>query len=187
MEKEKVVFLSGKKVNLRPLNAETDLEKSVLWLNDREVTEFLSRFLPLTRNEEKEWFNKKQENNVVLAIETKKGLYIGNIGLHKIDYLNGTAEIGIMIGEKNYWSKGFGFDAEITLLNYGFNTLNLRKVMHCVFRENLRSAGCAKKCGGVKEGTWKRHFFKNGKYQDQIFFAIFKPRFQKIWKEYYGK
>ncbi len=186
-KKERVVFLSGQRVNLRPLDAETDLENVMKWINDQEVTEFMSHILPSSRNEEREWLNKKRENDVTLAIETKKGLHIGTIGLHQIDYRSGTAHIGIMIGDKNYWSKGFGFDAEMTLLNYGFNNLNLRKVMHCVFRPNLRSAGCAKKCGGIKEGIWKRHFFKNGCYLDQIFFAIFKPRWQKIWEEYYEK
>ncbi len=186
-KKKRVVFLSGKKVNLRPRDKEKDMEKVIRWINNQEVIQFLHNRFPQTRKDEEEWLDKKQENNITLSIETKKGLYIGNIGLHQIDYLNGIAEIGIMIGDKNYWSKGFGFDAEMTLLNYGFNTLNLRKIMHCVFRENLRSAGCAKKCGGTKEGVWKRHFFKNGRYQDQIFFAIFKPRWQKIWQEYYQK
>ena len=139
-EKEKIVFLSGKKINLRPLDAETDLSKAVKWINDQEVSEFLLRFLPMTRNEEKEWFNKKQTDSVALAIETKKGLYIGNIGLHKIDHLNGTAEIGIMIGEKNYWGRGFGFDAEMTLLNYGFNTLNLRKIEHRAESRNKKKS-----------------------------------------------
>ncbi len=184
-KREKVVFLSGKKINLRPLDPETDLEKIMVWINDQKVTEFMSHPLPATRNEEKEWLNKKSSNDVVLAIETKNGLHIGTIGLHQINYRNGTANIGIMIGNKNYWSKGFGFDAEMTLLNYGFNTLNLRKVMHCVFRPNLKSAGCAQKCGGTKEGIWRRHFFKNGCYLDQVFFAIFKNRWQKIWKKYY--
>ncbi len=128
MEKEKVVFLKGNKINLRPLDQETDLEKVTKWINDQEVTEFMSHFLPSTRNEEKEWLNKKSEKDVVLAIETKSGLHIGTIGLHQIDYRSGTAHIGIMIGDQNYWSKGFGFDAEMTLLYYAFTKLNLRKI-----------------------------------------------------------
>jgi len=89
-----------------------------------------------------------------------------------------------MIGDKDYWSRGFGFDAEMTLLNYTFNTLNLRKVIHSAFLFNPRSVGCAKKCSGIKEGLSRRHIFRNGEYRDMIHFAIFKTRWQKVWQEY---
>jgi len=182
-KKERIVFLKGKKVNLRPRDKQTDLEKVVYWINNQEVIQFLHNRFPLTRKDEEEWLDKKQENAITLAIETKKGLYIGNIGIHQIDYLNGTAEIGIMIGDKKYWGKGFGFDAEMILLNYGFNTLNLRKIMHRAELRNEKSVGLAKKCGGVKEGLMKKHIFKAGQYRDMILLAIFKPRFQKIWRK----
>lgn len=154
-KKERVVFLSGKLVDLRPRDL-TDLERITLWINDREVTEFMSRIFPASRAEEEEWLKRKRENEVVLAIETKEGLHIGNISLHKIDHLNGTAEIGIMIGDKNYWSKGYGFDAEMIMLDYGFNTLNLRKISHLAELRNQKSVGLAKKCGGVKEGLLRQ-------------------------------
>ncbi len=186
-KQEKVVFLSGKKVNLRPLDQEKDLEKLLVWINDQEVNEFMSRFLPLSRSEEKEWLSKKRENDVILAIETKQGLFIGTIGLHQIDYRNGRTELGIMIGNKNYWSKGYGFDAEMILLNYAFATLNMYKVIHPAFLENRRSIGCAKKCGGIKEGIMHKHFFKRNQRHDMIVLAIFKNRWQKIWQKCYQK
>ncbi len=183
-KKERVIFLSGKKIILRPRDKQKDLKKVVYWINNQEVIQYLAARFPQTRKEEEEWLDRKRENDITLAIETKKGLYIGNIGLHQIDYLNGTAEIGIMIGDKDYWSKGFGFDAEMTLLNYGFNTLNLRKIAHRAELRNEKSVGLAKKCGGTKEGLMKKHIFKAGQYRDMIFLAIFKSRFQKIWEEY---
>lgn len=182
-KKERVIFLSGKRVNLRPLDAETDLEKVTAWINNQEVTEFMSRFLPSGRNEEKEWLNKKRENEVTLAIETKKGLHIGTIGLHQIDYRNGTANVGIMIGNKNYWKQGFGYDAEMILLKYAFHTLNLRKIIHRAFVDNKGSVNLAKKCGGIEEGIMRKHIFSNNQYRDLIMFAIFKKRWQKIWRK----
>jgi RimJ/RimL family protein N-acetyltransferase len=181
---EKVVFLSGKKVNLRPRDKEKDLEKVLVWINDQEIIRFMNARFPSTRLEEEEWLRKIKENDVHLAIETKKGLLIGGIGLHQIDFLSGKAEVGIMIGDKNYQSKGFGFDAEMILLNYGFNQLNLGKISHPAFLLNYRSVALAKKCGGIKEGILRRHVFKNGKYLDMVIISIFKNRWQRIWEEY---
>ncbi len=177
MEKERVVFLWGiyGKVILRPPDKETDLEKFLVWINNQEVIQFMSRFLPVNRLQEEKWFAKESENDIALAIETRKDeLLIGNIGLHRIDYRNGTAHLGIMIGDKNYWKQGFGYDAEMTLLEYAFHTLNLRKIIHCAFLDNKGSVNLAKKCGGIEEGTMRKHIFRNNQYRDMIMFAIFK-------------
>lgn len=186
-KKERVIFLEGNKVILRPPDKEKDLEKCLIWINNQNVLQYLSLRFPASRLEEEKWFEKQKENTFTFAIETKEGLYIGNIGLHNINYLNGTADLGIMIGDQNYWSKGFGFDAEMTLFHYAFTELNLRKITHCAFRLNKRSVGLAKKCGGVREGILRQQIFKNNQYQDMILFAIFKKRWVKIWKEYAEK
>lgn len=183
-EKEKVVFLSGQKVNLRPRDKQTDLEKCLVWFNDAEITRYLTIRFPVTRLQEEEWFERKKENDVGLGITTKEGLLIGGIGLHNIDYLNGRTEIGIIIGDKNYWSRGFGFDAEMMILNYAFNELNLRKITHSAYCLNIKSVKLARKCGGVKEGILRKHTFKDGGYLDMVIFAIFKNRWCKAWENY---
>lgn len=179
------IFLRGKKTNLRPLDKERDLKSFLVWMNDQEILQYLSRFAPVTRIQEEKWFMTELIDNFVLAIETKDGALIGDVGLHRIDYRNGTSEIGIMIGNNNYWNQGYGFDAEMNMLNFAFNTLNLRKITHRAFSFNQRSVGLAQKCGGIKEGILRREIFKNGKYHSLVIFAIFKNRWQKIWKEYY--
>lgn len=184
MEKERAVFLIGQKVDLRPRDKQADLEKTLIWINDAEVMRYMLRRFPVTRQEEENWYDKKSEQNIHLAITTKEGLFIGYVGLHKIDYLSGTAEVGIMIGDKNYWSRGFGFDAEMMFLKYAFDSLNLRKITHGAFCLNIRSVKLAKKCGGVKEGLLRNQTFKDGGYLDMILFAIFKNHWRKVWQEY---
>jgi len=181
--KEKVVFLSGiyDKINLRPPDKETDLEKFLVWINNQEIIQFMSRFLPVNHSQEEKWFNKEGEKEIVLVIETKEGMIIGDIGLHNIDYRNGTADLGIMIGDKNYWRQGFGYDAEMTLLKYAFNTLNLRKIIHCAFLLNRGSVNLAKKCGGIQEGLLKKHIFSNNEYHNMVILAIFKEN----WRDKY--
>ncbi len=77
-KEERIIFLKGKKVVLRPLNKETDLEKCLKWINDVEIRNFISAFLLKTKKQEEEWFD-KEDDGVKLAIETKDGEYIGNI------------------------------------------------------------------------------------------------------------
>ena len=185
-KKEKVVFLSGKKVNLRPLRKETDLESALRWINDPEVIRYLSIFLPQSAAQEEEWFDNlsKRQDDIVLAIETLKGIFIGIIGLHGINWKDRTAIRGTVIGEKKYWNKGYGTDAAMVLLNYAFNTLNLRKVCSSVLAFNERSLRYQLGCGYRIIGRRHRQVFKNGRYYDEIFLELFKNHWQKIWQEY---
>ncbi|MFZ5559487.1 MAG: GNAT family N-acetyltransferase [Patescibacteria group bacterium] len=183
-ESPRIIFLEGKKVILRPVNKETDLQKSLKWINDPGIRQFISVFLPTNKKQEEEWFDREEKNNVRLAIETKEGKYIGNISLAGIDYRHGIAEVGIFIGEKQYWNRGYGTDATMILLEYAFNVLNLRKIKWRAFAFNGRSIDCSKKCGYKVEAVLKKEWFKDGKYVDMVCLAIFKKDFLKTWRDY---
>jgi len=109
------------------------------------------------------------------------------MGLHQIDFIHGTAVTGAIIGEKEYQGKGYGTDAKMTLLNYAFNTLNLRKVCSDVISFNKRSLAYSKKCGYKIEGRQKQQFYRSGKYYDRVFLAIFRKNWPKIWAEWSKK
>jgi len=165
---ERVVFLKGRKYILRPFNKETDLVKCHRWINDPEIYQYLLYSHPMTLQGEAEWFEKlyKNKNNVPLAIETIEGEFIGTMGLHDIKSVDRTAVTGALIGEKEFWGRGFGTDAKMTLLDYAFNTLNLRKVCSRVIAFNKRSVAYSLRCGYEIEGKLKRHIFKRGRYYD---------------------
>lgn len=182
-KEERIIFLKGKKVILRPLDKETDLEKSLKWINGAEIRNFISAFLPKTKKQEEEWFD-KEDNGVKLAIEIKDGEYIGNISFFGLDYRHGIAEVGIFIGEKKYWNNGYGTDAVMILLNYGFNVLNLRKIKWRALASNERSVNCSKRCGCKVEGILRKEIFTNGEYVDMVCLAVFKKNFLPIWKKY---
>ncbi|MCJ7668410.1 MAG: GNAT family N-acetyltransferase [Anaerolineae bacterium] len=97
---------------------------------------------------EERWFERhlNDEKSRIFAIETEKGVHIGNIGLHEIDYKDGKATLGIMIGEKGHWDQGYGTAAICTLLRFAFQELNLHRVSLEVFEFNshgdpVRNAG----------------------------------------------
>ena len=181
---ERIIFLEGKKVNLRPLDSENDVEVVTRWRNDPEVRHFVCECFPRTKKDELEWLNEKSDNNIVLAIDTKKGNFIGIMDIHRINHLSRTATTGAMIGEKNYWSKGFGTDAKMILLNYAFNTLNLRKIGSRVFNFNNRSINYSKRCGYKEEGVLKKEHFIDGNYVDEILLAVFREDFLPLWEKY---
>jgi|SRR3989344_308996 len=185
-EKPRIIFLRGRKVILRPMRKSTDLEKCLVWFNDPEVTHYLLRSWPIMEQEEELWFDglKKKDNDIVLAIETLDGVFIGTMGLCGISWKDGTATTGAAIGEKSYWGKGYGTDAKMALLDYAFNVLNLRKICSTVTAYNKRSIQYNRHCGYKVEGVRRRHIFKNGRYHDEVLLAVFKKDWLPIWKGY---
>jgi len=184
-KKEQIVFRKGKKIILRPI-CESDIDKCIVWMNDPDVTQFVAQRFPMFLEDEKEWVRearKNKENSLRFAIETLDGTYIGNTGLHP-RWTDGTADFGIMIGEKDYWGKGYGADVIMTLLEYAFYSLNLRKISLTVFATNPRAHKCYQKCGFEDEGCKRQQYYVNGKYVDEIIMGCFREDWEKIWEEY---
>jgi len=86
------------------------------------------------------------------AIETLKGRHIGNCGFYNIDDTKGEAELGIMIGNRDYWNKGYGTDAVTTLVSYIYQQTNLKQIYLKTLDSNSRAQKCFKKCGFTPYG-----------------------------------
>ena len=175
-------MLRGKLVNLRAMERK-DLDEIMKWVNDQEVTKYLTAFLyPISRVEEEKFLERAMSRNDTeknLVIETKEGVYIGQISLHKIDWKNNNAELGIVIGNKEYRGKGYGTEAINNLLDHAFNQMNLYKIYLRVFEYNQRGINCYKKCGFKEEGRLRKGHFYDGKYHDVILMGLLKDEFEK--------
>jgi RimJ/RimL family protein N-acetyltransferase len=90
------------------------------------------------------------------AIETQKGLHIGNCTYYAIDHKRGEAEIGIMIGNRDYWDKGYGADAVTHLLDHIFGQTGLERLYLKTLVDNTRAQKCFAKCGFTPCGNLKR-------------------------------
>jgi len=123
----------------------------------------------------KEWFPEvRDEKNIWFEIWHKEDqIPIGLVGFFQISNIHRRAEIGIFIGEPEYWGKGIGAEAIRLTLDYGFDTLNYRKIVAGVNAPNTRSLGMCKKCGFVEEGHQKEMDFFDGKWTDIILLGIF--------------
>lgn len=90
------------------------------------------------------------------AIETHDGKLIGNCMYYDIDTVRGQTELGIMIGDKEYWNHGYGTDVVTTLVRYIFTTTPLSRVYLHTLTWNLRAQKSFKKCGFVALRRVKR-------------------------------
>jgi len=166
-------MLKGERVTLRAIERE-DIPRFLRWLNDPEVTRYLTISMPLSREEEERWFEQQlgDRNRKVLAIETESGEHIGNISLEDIDWKNRRATLGIVIGEKERWGQGYGTDAIRTLLRFAFEELNLNRVQLDVFDFNERARRCYRRCGFREEGILRQAHYAEGRYHDVVRMAI---------------
>lgn len=137
--------LYGEKIRLRAPERE-DIPLFLKWINDPDVCEFLEHVTVFNQIMEEKWFEAKTNGPAIelpLVIEiiapskpegVENWIPIGNIAFLNYHQFNRSAEIGIMIGEKAYWDKGYGTDAMRRMCDYGFNTLNLYRIFLRVLR-----------------------------------------------------
>jgi RimJ/RimL family protein N-acetyltransferase len=185
----KVVFLRGKKTILRPYCEESDLARMVRWINDPEVTRFITAFRPMTPQIEKESLERlsNSDKNMFLVIEVEDGTPIGSVGLHGIDWVNRSATSGAMIGEKDYWGKGYGTDAKMALLNFAFNRLNLKTIKSAAISFNVRSQKALLKQGYREVGRMPQLHFRDGRFHDEVLFILTRKDFMRVWRVYNTK
>jgi len=81
------------------------------------------------------------------AVDTLDGNYIGNCSFYNISETKGEAELGIMIGNRDYWNKGYGTDTVTTMINYIFCQTKLNRIYLKTLESNIRAQECFQKCG----------------------------------------
>ena len=171
------------RVYLRALEPD-DYKISVNWRNDDTITNRLGGGKYFVSNEiERQWvlnaINQKKE--VRLAICTiDDNLYIGNIYLTGIDYVNRKATSQILIGNHDYWNGGHGTEATHLLLDYAFNHKNLRRIEAIVLEDNIGSCKMHEKLGYKREGLLRESVYKDGCYKNQVHYALLKSEYKPI-------
>ncbi len=148
--------LRGARIILRDKRME-DAEKDYTWRSDPELAR-LDAAIPLTMSFER--YMKLFEDQLkyptpgshhysIEAVDSdaKDRVFIGNCMYYDLDTVNMEAELGIVIGDRDYWSDGYGFDAVTTLLEHLFNTRNLKRVYLHTLAWNMRAQRSFSKSG----------------------------------------
>lgn len=91
-----------------------------------------------------------------IAVEDHEGRHIGNVMYYNADFHRKEAEIGVTIGLREYWAKGFGTDLLRTFAGYLFESLQLDRIYLKTLDWNLRAQRCFEKAGFTRYGTSRR-------------------------------
>lgn len=146
-----VPFMKGDKIYLRELRISDLTGPWYTWLNDSDVTTFQNKGItPNSIEKQTNYYESliNNSNEVVLAIieeETQK--HVGCVGLHRIDWVHRSAELGIVIGDKGVWGKKYGKQAWQLISEYGFNVLNLHRIFAVIVEGNIASQKSAEAAG----------------------------------------
>jgi len=114
------------------------------------------------------------------AIEAD-GKLIGQCALHGFDLCKGVArnaELGIGIGDKEYWGKGYGREAVGLLVDYGFRHWNLHRIWLSTLSINERAIRCYRACGFVEEGRLREHAWNDGRYVDVAYLGLLRSEWE---------
>lgn len=99
---------------------------------------------------------------------------IGFIGLWGLSVVQGDSWVGVGLGERAYWGKGYGTDAMRLILGYAFRELNLRRVSLGVFAYNERAIRSYEKAGFEVEGRVRKGIAREGQHWDMIVMGALK-------------
>lgn len=177
-------MILGERVRLRRIER-SDLPRFVEWLNDPAVREHLAMAYPLSLAHEEEWFDgtlRLEPAAQPLAIEVPANptdsppapeyIHIGTAGFHALDWRNRTGELGIAIGRREAWGKGYGTDTVRTLCRWGFDELNLHRIHLRVYEDNRRGIACYEKVGFRMEGRLRQDRYQGGAYIDTLVMGL---------------
>jgi RimJ/RimL family protein N-acetyltransferase len=114
-----------------------------------------------------------EEQPLGIEVRTPEGWrLVGNCSFFDLDWRNRCCEIGIFIGDKEFWGRGYGTQVMRLMLNYGFNTLNLNRVYLRVYESNPRGIRCYEKAGFRHEGRLRQAIFQDGRYIDLLMMSV---------------
>lgn len=177
----KNIFLRSNRLYFEPLEDKHLTQEYINWLNDTKVTEFNSHGIyPNTKEQTLQYIQaiQKDSSTIVLAIiEQLTNRHIGNIAIQSINFINSLCEVSIMIGDRNSWSKGYGYEAFEKVFEHCFKKLNLNKVCIGTTSDNLGMQKVAKKLNMTHEGTRRSEILRDSKFHDIILYGLLKSEY----------
>jgi RimJ/RimL family protein N-acetyltransferase len=175
-------MIDGTKVRIRQKQL-SDARNDYNWASDPELSD-LDAVPPLDipfdiyREEFREQMRNPSPTRKNFSIETmEEGRHIGNCVYYNIDKIRRQAEVGIMIGDRTYWDKGYGTDAMSTLVDYIYTNMDFKRLYLKTLEKNLRAQHSFLKCGFAPYGHMERDGYN--------FLLMELPRIR--WEQTHGK
>jgi RimJ/RimL family protein N-acetyltransferase len=182
-------LLTGELVHLTAEDSKFMAEKLSQWCRDSEYWRLMAgdpaRLFSVKAIEK--WFEESNEKDVLRSIyfgirTLENERLIGEIGLDEINWIHRSSYVGISIGERHDWGKGYGTDAMRVMLRYAFAELNLHRVNLTVFDYNPRAIRSYQKAGFVEEGRSRQELHREGRRWDVIYMGILRSEWEKLYE-----
>ncbi|MEW5988305.1 MAG: GNAT family protein [Chloroflexota bacterium] len=177
-------LLQGELVRLTAGDPDKDAEKMAHWWRDTEFSRLLdsdpARPFTLAEIKDELKLDKPKENAFDFMIRALAGdRLLGFVGLW-VDWKNGNAWVGIGIGEREYWGRGYGTEAMKLALRYAFSELNLHRVTLGVFEYNTRAQRSYEKAGFKVEGRIRGELHRDGRRWDGVYMGILREEWAEM-------
>ena len=173
--------LSNKRISIDIFTEENITSEYIAWLNDPIVVQYSNqRFLSHTRETCNNYFKSfKDTDNLFLSIQLNSNkLAIGTMTIYR-DLHHQLADVGIMIGNKNYWGQGFGLEAWRLVTGYLATCSNIRKVTAGALDCNFGMIQLMINSGMKPDGIRVRHELMRGVERDIKYYAIYNENYIK--------
>lgn len=129
-----------------------------------------------------ERFQNSTTDLIFAIVDRETDQHIGNVTLNRIDWVRRTADTGLIIGRREWWGKGYAFEAWSLILEYAFQRLGLRKIVAGAAVENAASVTTLEKLGFKIEGTLRQEILVDGEYRDVVLLGLLREEFFKYAK-----
>ena len=170
---------TGELVRLSMTDEDNFAKAAALWNRHSEFVRLLNTGVTrvISQKKEKEWIEKMQKeesgNEYFFDIHAlAEDRLLGFVDLFIESWAARDTFVGIGIGERDFWGKGYGTDAMRLILRYAFAELNLNRVSLGVFEYNPRAVRSYEKAGFQHEGRMRGVLYKEGKRWDMLFMGI---------------
>ncbi len=177
-------LLRGALVRLTAPNADTDAEAIARWSHDSEFRRLQDAVVarPQRPNPASRQFDENPPAFRFVLRPLEDDTAIGFTSLW-VEWSHGNAWFGIGLGDRAYWSKGYGTEAARLTLRYAFTELNLQRVSLTVLEGNARAQRAYTKAGFVYEGLSR----ENSRYDGQRYGDVFMGILRTEWEALQGK
>lgn len=169
------ILIRGKKVSLRTFILSDISDQFISWLNDPQVVKYSNqRFYTHSYETCFQYLQSfaKPPNLYLAIVDNINSKVYGSITAYRQIH-HDTADIGILLGDRTVWGQGIGTECYVLLINYMFNTYNIRKITAGTLRTNVAMLNIFKKIGMELEAVKKKHEIVDGIAVDILYFAIY--------------
>jgi RimJ/RimL family protein N-acetyltransferase len=180
----KDTYLQGESVYLRATDPEKDMKFYSGWQRDALYDRFMDSMPAVMygKDQMKEWYEKQIASHLssFMIVHKEDDIPIGFIEISGYDWHSGNAWLGIGIGERENWGKGYGTEAISILLKLVFLEWNLHRVSLAVLGYNVRAMRSYEKAGFKNEGALRGFVQRNGQRWDMYMMGILREDWEKL-------